>query len=280
MHSRPPKPGKLLRKYCDIQRNDLNMQIATWNVNSLKVRLPQVIDWLKSSNCDILAIQELKLDNPHFPTETFKELGYYCAFNGQKTYNGVAIISKHEISDVHYDLPDYDDHQKRALAATVNGVRVICVYVVNGEAVGSDKFNYKMEWLDKLHVFIDNSLKQHPKLALLGDFNIAPSDIDVCEPQFWYEKILCSTPERQHWQNLIALGLHDSFRLFNQQGGQYTWWDYRNFAFRRKIGLRIDHILISEQLKQQAIACEIDIMPRKNERPSDHTPVILHLNNS
>jgi exodeoxyribonuclease III len=255
------------------------MKIATWNVNSLKVRLPQVIDWLQSSNCDVLAVQELKLDNPFFPLQELQDLGYHCVFNGQKTYNGVAIISKHEISDVHHDMPDYDDPQKRVITATVNGVRIICVYVVNGESITSDKFTYKLEWLGKLHKFVEQNLQQHPKLVLLGDFNIAPADSDICEPQLWHEQVLCSTPERQLWQSLIDLGLHDSFRIFNQQSGQYTWWDYRNFAFRRKIGLRIDHILISEQLKPNAIACEIDIVPRKNERPSDHAPVVLHLNN-
>lgn len=253
------------------------MQIATWNVNSLKVRLPQVIDWLKDSNCDALALQELKLDNPFFPVEAFNEIGYNCVFNGQKTYNGVAIISKHPIENVTHDIPDYADIQKRVISATINDIRIICVYVVNGESVGSDKYKYKMQWLEQLHQFVKTSLNSHDKIALLGDFNIAPNDADVYDPEKWQGQVLCSIPEREKWQQLLELGLHDSFRLFNQESGQYSWWDYRNFAFRRKLGLRIDHILISNALKEQAINCTIDINPRKNERPSDHTPVILHV---
>ncbi|MCC2625581.1 MAG: xth [Burkholderiales bacterium] len=253
------------------------MQIATWNVNSLKVRLPQVLDWLQTSNCDVLALQELKLDNPFFPLEEFASLGYNCAFNGQKTYNGVAIISKHEIKEIIHDMPGYIDIQKRVISATINGIRVICVYVVNGESVGSEKYQYKMLWLEQLHEFVKTSLITHDKLAVLGDFNIAPHDVDVYDPEAWHEKVLCSTPEREKLQQLLNLGLHDSFRIFNQEEKQYTWWDYRNFAFRRKMGLRIDHILISDKLKADAVNCMIDTDPRKNERPSDHTPVILHI---
>ncbi len=254
------------------------MQIATWNVNSLKVRLPQVLDWLQAANCDVLALQELKLDNPFFPVEEFTRLGYNCAFNGQKTYNGVAIISKYAIEEIVHDIPGYADIQKRVISATVNGIRIICVYVVNGESVDSDKYTYKMLWLDQLHEFVKSNLTTHNKVAILGDFNIAPHDIDVYDPEAWREKVLCSTPEREKLQNLLALGLHDSFRLFNQEDKQYTWWDYRNFAFRRKLGLRIDHILISNALKADVTNCTIDINPRKNERPSDHTPVILQVN--
>jgi exodeoxyribonuclease-3 len=253
------------------------MQIATWNVNSLKVRLPQVLEWMQNTNCDVLALQELKLDNPFFPIEAFTEIGYNCAFNGQKTYNGVAIISKHPIEEVVFDIPDYNDIQKRVISATINGIRLICAYVVNGESVGSDKYNYKLLWLEQLYQFVKSSLLIHDKLALLGDFNIAPHDIDVYDPEAWREKVLCSTPEREKLQQLMELGLYDSFRIFNHEGNQYTWWDYRNFAFRRKLGLRIDHILISEALKAEAKNCTIDIMPRKNERPSDHAPVILYI---
>lgn len=253
------------------------MKIATWNVNSLKVRLPQVLDWLATSGCDVLGLQELKLDNANFPEKEFTDLGYYCAYNGQKTYNGVAIISKYPLADVSYDIPNYDDIQKRVISATINRVRVICAYVVNGESVNSDKFQYKLTWLGKLHDFVATSLKEHPKLVVLGDFNIAPSDIDVHDPLAWQGQVLCSEPEREAWQRLLALGLYDSFRLFNAEPGQYSWWDYRNFAFRRKTGLRIDHLLISEGLKQRATDCLIDVVPRKNERPSDHAPVILSL---
>lgn len=253
------------------------MQIATWNVNSLKVRLPQVLNWLESTNCDILALQELKLENQNFPLEEFTKLGYNCVFNGQKTYNGVAIVSKHLIEDIELDIPNYNDPQKRVISATIRGVRVICVYVVNGESIDSPKFIYKMEWLGNLHNFIQLGLSKYEHLVLLGDFNIAPDDMDVYDPNVWRNKILCSPDERNRWQELLNLGLYDSFRLFNSEPTNYTWWDYRNFAFRRKLGLRIDHILISAKLKNLANNCTIDITPRKNERPSDHAPVILNI---
>ncbi len=254
------------------------MQIATWNVNSLKVRLSQVIDWLQKSNCDVLALQELKLDNAYFPETELKTLGYHCVFNGQKTYNGVAIISKLPISDVICDIPNYEDIQKRVITATVNGVRIMCVYVVNGEAIGSEKFTYKLSWLNALHNYVTASLQQHEKFALLGDFNIAPSDIDVYDPELWDGKILCSADERDLWQKLLNLGLYDSYRLFHMEAKQYSWWDYRNFAFKRKQGLRIDHILINDAVKKITTDCAIDTEPRKNERPSDHAPVIISLN--
>lgn len=253
------------------------MQIATWNVNSLKVRLPQVIDWLETSNCDILALQELKQDNDNFPLTIFNDLGFHCAFNGQKTYNGVALISKHPIHYIAMDIPNYSDTQKRVISATINGVRVMCTYVVNGESISSDKYSYKLEWLNEFHKYTATTLKNNPKLVVLGDFNLAPHDIDVYDPIAFTGQVLCSDLERLAWNKLLALGLHDSFRLFNKEPRQYSWWDYRNFAFKRKLGLRIDHILISEELKELALKCEIDITPRKNERPSDHTPVIITL---
>lgn len=253
------------------------MQIATWNVNSLKVRLPQVIDWLKSSNCDVLALQELKLDNDNFPLGIFNELGYHCVFNGQKTYNGVAIISKLPIEDVHYDIPQYDDIQKRVITATVGGVRIMCVYVVNGESRDSEKFIYKLSWLNQLHNYVGYSLDKHDKFVILGDFNIAPADIDVHDPLLWKDQVLCTDEERERWFKLLDLGLYDSFRMFHMEPKQYSWWDYRNFAFRRKLGLRIDHVLISDPLKKYTLGSEIDINPRKNERPSDHTPVVITL---
>lgn len=254
------------------------MKIATWNVNSLKVRLPQVLDWLNQTNCDVLAMQELKMENTNFPEDEFKQLGYHCAFNGQKTYNGVAIVSKQPITDVIMDMPKFADHQKRVITATIDGIRIICVYVVNGESIDSEKFVYKLGYLQELKNFTQEQLALHKNLVVLGDFNIAPADIDVHDPQKWYEQVLCSNVERQWFNQFIDLGLSDSFRIFNQEANQYSWWDYRSFAFRRKMGLRIDHILISKKLQTNVTACSIDINPRKNERPSDHTPVILELN--
>ena len=253
------------------------MQIATWNVNSLKVRLPQVLDYLSQSGCDVLALQELKMDNASFPLVSFTDLGYSCVFNGQKTYNGVAIISKLPITDVVYDIPGFADEQKRVISATVGDIRVICVYVVNGEAIISDKFKYKLRYLGALHEFITQQLTQYPNLVLLGDFNIAPEDIDVYDPEIWFGQVLCSQSEREAFAQLKGLGLHDSFRVLNQDSGQYTWWDYRNFAFRRKMGLRIDHILVSDKLLSHVRECRIEREVRKNERPSDHAPLLLNL---
>lgn len=253
------------------------MKIATWNVNSLKVRLPQVLDWLKYSQCDVLALQELKIDNDKFPKEEFNSHGYYFAFNGQKTYNGVAIISKFPMDQIEHDIPGFEDPQKRVISATINGVRVVCVYVVNGESVTSDKFTYKMTWLDKLYSFLRKEIEVNSKLVVLGDFNVAPKDIDVYNPIAWQNQVLCSIPEREGFDKLLSLGLVDSFRVVNSDSGAYTWWDYRSFAFKRKMGLRIDHILVTKTLVSEIINCEIDTMPRKHERPSDHTPVILTL---
>lgn len=256
------------------------MKIATWNVNSLKVRLPQVLDWLASSDCDVLALQELKLDNPANEAliEEFKAVGYHYVYNGQKTYNGVALISRFPMNEVVYDIPDYDDVQKRVIAATINGIRVICGYFVNGEALESDKFQYKLNWLQHLHQYVASELQQHDKLILLGDFNIAPENRDTYDAALWDGKILCSEQERGAFQNLLKLGLEDTFRHFNQEDKQYSWWDYRNFAFRRKQGLRIDHILATKDVVDVAVNCIIDSEPRKWERPSDHTPVMLTLN--
>ena len=253
------------------------MKIATWNVNSLKVRLPQVLQWLESSNCEVLALQELKIDNDNFPQSVFTDLGFFVAFNGQKTYNGVAIISKLPIGDVVFDIPYYTDNQKRVITATINGIRIMCVYVVNGESTQSDKFSYKLTWLKSLHEYVVDEITKNNKFIILGDFNIAPQDIDVYDPSKWENQVLCTNEEREAWHKLLNLGLYDGFRLFNHDANCYSWWDYRNFAFRRKLGMRIDHILISEELKHLAVNCEIDINPRKNERPSDHTPVVLEL---
>ncbi|MCD5363875.1 exodeoxyribonuclease III [Chromobacterium aquaticum] len=255
------------------------MRFATWNVNSLKVRLPQVIQWLSDSPVDVLCLQELKMDQDVFPLAEIEAAGYRAAWFGQKTYNGVAILVRAplELEDVVLGIPDYGDEQRRVIAATVNGIRVICGYFVNGEAVDSPKYPYKLEWLANLERYVTAELQRHPQLLLLGDYNIAPEDRDVYDPESWHEQVLCSTPEREAFRRLIALGLSDSFRLFNQEEKQYSWWDYRAMMFRRNKGVRIDHILVSDALKPRARECVIDKAPRKWERPSDHTPVVLTL---
>lgn len=256
------------------------MQIATWNVNSLKVRLPHVLDWLQTTGCDVLGLQELKMDNAANAklVAEFAAIGYNYVYNGQKTYNGVALISKHPLENIVMDIPEYEDVQKRVIAATVNGVRVICAYIVNGESLTSDKYQYKLAWLSQLQRYVAVELAIYPELVLLGDYNIAPEARDTYAPQIWEGQVLCSAPERAAFQALIDLGLTDSFRHFNQEERQFTWWDYRNMAFRRKQGLRIDHLLASPALMARVSSCVIDTAPRKLERPSDHTPVIITLN--
>lgn len=253
------------------------MKIATWNVNSLAVRLPQVLDWLATHQPDVLCLQETKLSDDKFTHAEFKEAGYEAQWFGQKTYNGVALLSKQPAADVSRNIFGFEDEQARVIAGTVNGVRVIGAYFPNGQAPGSDKFAYKMKWLDALREWVRAELAKHPKLALLGDFNIAPEDRDVCDPVAWAGQIHCTDEERAHFQQLISLGLHDAFRLFEQQPKLYSWWDYRMLAFRKNQGLRIDHILVSNALKGDVKACYIDKLPRKNERPSDHAPVVAEL---
>lgn len=250
------------------------MKLATWNINSLKVRLPQVLDWLKQYKPDALCLQELKLEDHNFPVAEFAAAGYQSAFSGQKTYNGVAIVSRKPAADVARGIPGLDDPQRRVIAATLDGVRVICAYMPNGESVESDKYRYKLDWFRALTAWLEDELKRHPVLALLGDFNIAPADADVHDPAAWAGKVLCSEAEREAFRRLIALGLTDTFRLFDQPDRAYSWWDYRMNAFRRKMGLRIDHILASEPLAGTCKSCRIDSEPRGNERPSDHAPVI------
>lgn len=255
------------------------MQLATWNVNSLKVRLPHVLQWLADNPVEVLCLQELKLDQPAFPQAEIEAAGYQAVWLGQKTYNGVAILVKNgcQLSDVVTGMLGYEDEQRRVITATVDGVRVICAYFVNGEAVDSPKYQYKLGWLAAMERHVAAELQQHTELALLGDYNIAPEDIDVYDPAGWHEQVLCTTPERDSFRRLLGLGLHDSFRLFNQEAKQYSWWDYRAMMFRRNMGVRIDHILITDSLKARATACVIDKTPRKWERPSDHTPVVLTL---
>jgi exodeoxyribonuclease-3 len=253
------------------------MKLATWNVNSLKVRLPQVLDWLGQHQPDALCLQETKLEDVNFPAAAIGDAGYQVLYSGQKTYNGVAILSRAPAVDAVAAIPAFDDHQKRVLAATVDGVRVICVYVPNGESVESDKYQYKLKWLAAVTAWIKDELKRFPRLAVLGDFNIAPEERDVYDPKAWEGRVLFSAPERDALKALLEPGLQDSFRLFDQPEKSFTWWDYRMNAFRRKMGLRIDHILLSTELAKCCAACTIDVEPRKAERPSDHAPVIATL---
>jgi len=251
------------------------MKIATWNVNSLKVRLPHLLGWLAEQQPDVVCLQETKQQDADFPHAELQAAGYHSVCSGQKTYNGVAILSRDPISDVRTGIPDFADEQKRVIAATIADVRIVCVYVPNGQSVDSDKYQYKLNWLAALTAWLKDELAKHPKLALLGDYNIAPEDRDVHDPQAWQGNVLVSEPEREAFKGLAALGLRDAFRLFEQDAKSYSWWDYRMLAFRRNQGLRIDHILISEAL--QCTACVINKAPRKLERPSDHTPVIAEV---
>lgn len=250
------------------------MKIATWNVNSLNVRLPHVLDWLNQHRPDVLVLQELKLEQHKFPQAEIEAAGFQAAWRGQKTYNGVAILSRHAITDVKAGIPGFEDEQQRVIAATVNGVRIVNVYCVNGEAVGSEKYAYKQRWFAALHDYTRSVLAAHDRTVLLGDFNIAPSDADVYDPQKWHEKILCSTAERQWFGRLIDLGFTDSLRHVDAASPAYTWWDYRMNMFRRKRGLRIDHILISRALLTQLHSVTVDTAARAWERPSDHAPVV------
>jgi len=250
------------------------MKIASWNVNSLNVRLPHVLRWLDKENPDVLGLQELKIPDERFPVEAFAEKGYHAVFNGQRTYNGVAIISKSPPTEVIKDIDGLEDDQRRIIAATINGVRVINLYVVNGQEPGSEKFAYKKHWLEKVTEFIASELKKYPYLVVMGDFNIAPDDRDVFDPEECRGQIHCTEEERAWLKKLLDLGLVDTFRALNDEPGHFSWWDYRAAAFRRKRGLRIDLILASEALAEKLIAAWIDVEPRTWERPSDHAPVI------
>lgn len=253
------------------------MKLATWNVNSLKVRLPHVLELLAEHKPDALCLQETKTEDDKFPLEEITAAGYRVVFSGQKTYNGVAILSRNEAQSVVSGMPNHDDVQKRVLAATIDGVRVICVYIPNGEAVESEKYKYKLDWLGRLNAWLKEEMSAHAKLALLGDYNIAPEERDVHDPKFWTGKVLFSEPEKAAFRSLIALGLTDSFRLFEQPEKSYSWWDYRLNGFKRNLGLRIDHILLSQELAQSCKSCAIDKTPRAKERPSDHAPVIAEI---
>ncbi|MBN4069050.1 exodeoxyribonuclease III [Beggiatoa alba] len=250
------------------------MKIASWNVNSLRVRLPHVLDWLDSAKPDVLALQETKMTDENFPAEAIREVGYHVIFSGQKTYNGVAIISTSAASDIATDVPNLDDPQRRILAATINGVRIINLYVPNGQSVASEKYAYKLDWLEKVTAYIESQLAEHKELVVLGDYNIAPEDRDCYDSGTWGEEVLCSKPERAAFEKLISLGLVDTFRMFEQEDRSFSWWDYRQMAFRRKRGMRIDHVLASTALAEKCVAGSIDIEPRKLERPSDHAPAV------
>jgi len=252
------------------------LTLASWNVNSLRVRLPQVLDWLAVNQPDLVGLQETKLQDEYFPLAEFNEAGYNVVANGQKTYNGVALLSRHPLQaeEVVRELPDFGDPQRRVLAATYGDLRFINLYVPNGAELGSDKFRYKLDWLDALTAYLQQQRQRYPNLVIVGDFNIAPEDRDVHDPQIWQGSVLVSEPEREKFRQLLALGFKDSFRLFDQSEGAYTWWDYRAAAFRRNRGLRIDHILVSDNLADRVMGSTIDIAPRKLERPSDHAPVV------
>ena len=253
------------------------MRLATWNINSLTVRMPQVLDWLEKNPVDVLALQEIKMTDDKFPAKEFASAGYQSQWFGQKTYNGVALLSRSVATDVVRNIPGFADDMARVISANVDGVRVIGAYFPNGQAPGTDKFEYKMHWLRALRDWVRAELELHPRLMLLGDYNITFDDADVWDPIGLKDSIHCTEEERHHLRALVALGLTDAHRLFEQPPKSYSWWDYRDFAFRRNHGLRIDHILVSPALAPLVKACTIDKMPRKNERPSDHAPVVVEL---
>jgi exodeoxyribonuclease-3 len=248
--------------------------VATWNVNSLRVRLPHLTEWLAANPLDVMALQETKIADADFPGAELGALGWQSVFSGQRTYNGVALLSREPAVDVVPGIPGFDDEQKRVLAGTFGGVRVIDVYVPNGQTVGSDKFAYKLRWFAALQEYVAAELARYPHLVVLGDFNVAPEDRDVHDPKAWEGSVHVSPPERAALQALLGVGLVDCFRLFEQPEKSFSWWDYRMFAFRRNAGLRIDLVLASPSLVQKCGACHIDPAPRRLERPSDHAPVI------
>jgi exodeoxyribonuclease-3 len=253
------------------------VRLATWNVNSLKVRLPQVLDWLAAQQPDALCLQETKLEDASFPAEALREAGWYAVYAGQKTYNKVAILARSEPVDTVTGIPGFDDPQRRVISATIAGVRIVSAYVPNGESVESDKYRYKLDWLARLHDWLRTELAARDALAVLGDYNIAPDARDVYDPAAWEGKVLCSEPEREAFRGLLALGFSDAFRQFEQADRSWSWWDYRMNMFKRRLGLRIDHILLSPALAGRCTACAIDTAPRAAERPSDHAPVICDL---
>jgi exodeoxyribonuclease-3 len=253
------------------------MKLATWNVNSLNVRLPHVLKWLGENPVDVLCIQETKLTDDKFPRAEIEAAGYQVVFSGQKTYNGVAILSKLPMTDVVRNNPKYADEQQRILAVTIDGIRVVCAYVPNGQALDSDKYTYKLGWLQSFRDWLAEELARNEHLAVLGDYNIAPEDRDVHDPALWEGMVHVSPKERAALQELLGIGLADSFRLFDQPEKSFSWWDYRMLGFQKNKGLRIDHVLLSASLVKRCSACVVDRAPRKWPQPSDHAPVIATL---
>lgn len=249
------------------------MKLATWNVNSIRQRLGHVKDWLAAQQPDVLALQEIKVVTENFPAAEFEALGYHCAVDGQKAYNGTALLSRIEPADVARGMPNFEDEQKRVLAASFDGLRIFNLYVPNGQSVGSDKYEYKLRWLTALRNHLRDELARHPRIAVVGDFNIAPEDRDVHDPAAWEGSVHVSAPEREALARIASLGLTDVFRRFEQPKNAWSWWDYRMNAFRRDLGLRIDLVLASKALAERCTACTIDRTPRTWERPSDHVPV-------
>jgi len=253
------------------------MKIASWNVNGIRARLDHVSDWLQINQPDVLTLQETKVMDEMFPLDAFKPLGYQVNIYGQKSYNGVAVLTKKPLTEINKGISGFKDDQTRVITGTYNGVLIINVYVPNGQSVGSEKFDYKMRWLKHFYAYLQTLLKTHQRIVILGDFNIAPADIDVHDPELWKNKVLCSENEREWLNQILGLGFVDSFRLFEQQERLYSWWDYRAAAYRRKMGMRIDLILISEALKKGCMKSYIDETPRGQDKPSDHAPVLIEL---
>jgi exodeoxyribonuclease-3 len=253
------------------------MKFATWNVNSLNVRLPRLLDWLAANQPDVIGLQETKLDDARFPAMEIAAAGYQAIFSGQKTYNGVAILSRTPVASAVPDMPEFPDDHKRVLAASLGDIRFVCLYVPNGQSVDSDKYRYKLDWYARAAAYVRDELSRHANVAVLGDFNVAPDDRDVHDPALWAGQVLCSEPERAAFCTLLATGLKDSFRLFEQPPATFSWWDYRQLAFPKNRGLRIDHILLSAPLVARCTGSRIDRNARKGERPSDHAPVIVEL---
>lgn len=254
------------------------MRLASWNVNSLRVRLPHLLDWLREKQPDVACLQETKTEDPNFPAAELRDAGYHAVYCGQRAYNGVAILARSAISDVAYGIPEFADDPKRCIAATVNGIRIVCLYAPNGEAPGTDKYAYKLRWYEALARWMKHLVRQAPPLAVLGDMNVAPEDRDVHDPKRWAGKIHVSEPERAALRTVLATGLVDAFRLFPQPEKSFSWWDYRLRAFERGWGLRIDLALLAPATAKRCTACTIDLAPRQRERPSDHAPVIVELN--